>query len=87
MKHPLILYTLFDLLYQFFADDLLRGDDPDEIVTSARLMAASPELLEACIAARKWFGEKSDDDSPHYVALIDQLERAIERASNGYGAK
>lgn len=52
---------------------------------NARLIAAAPELLEACINVRAFMGDKPSDDRDSTYdngvrALIDQLESAISKA-------
>ena len=59
----------------------------EQSTANARLIAAAPELLEACHNALAWLGEKPEpnDDRPHsnsVRALIDQLEAAIAKATS-----
>ena len=63
--------------------------DPDrrvieEHIANADLIAAAPELLEACKAMLMWLGERSEEEEWPYDkaknALIDQIESAINKA-------
>ncbi len=58
-----------------FTDDVQNAN--------AHLIAAAPELLTACKAAREWLGERPSADDSYYRAvknLIDKLDAAIAKA-------
>ena len=49
---------------------------------NANLVAAAPDLLDACIEAQKWFGEppKGDDSASPYFREITRLTRILKSA-------
>ena len=55
---------------------------PPKTEANSRLIAASPDLLEACSTLLRWMREPwADDDSPANEAVIDRAEAAIALAS------
>jgi len=72
-KVPIVKWAGFDESFR----------EHGEHLANAKLMAGSPELLDACKAARAWLGERRSGDWPYDQAvneLIDQLETAIKKA-------
>lgn len=62
--------------------EVCGGADPEAVAADARLMAAAPELLEACKRAVKWINERKgnllDDPDESYAPKF--LHSAIEKA-------
>jgi hypothetical protein len=59
--------------------------EDDEQMANARLMAAAPELLEACEAALLLAGDDDLPDNGGYngAAITDQIRAAIAKAEGG----
>ena len=55
------------------------SDTFQRLEANARLIAAAPELLEACEAAFMQF-EHNGDEAPEDRAILDQLQHAIAKA-------
>ena len=56
----------------------VRGRDASEIRANARLIAAAPELLEACLAAETCVGELSPTQAR--VEVMQMIQAALQSA-------
>ena len=63
--------------HAFVVDDYKQGGS---IEHNARLIAAAPELLDACILAKQYYGS-DDKGALFYMELTKKLDKAIKYAT------
>lgn len=65
------------------ADCRAVGYDNGGNMANAALIAAAPDLLEACKTAENWLGEYETGPDSGLHGLLEQLRAAIAKASGG----
>ena len=61
------------------AYDKTGAMNPDEIAANARLIAAAPELLEACLAMIEW-DDRENDHAVDFYKRMELCELAFQKA-------
>ena len=87
-------FRIFSQSYAPIAPANAYADTPEEAQANAHLIAAAPDLLQACLCALAdleglreegvfyWDDENDEEEKPPQIETIEELEKAIAKATS-----